>query len=294
MQDSLKARAEYIDSTYSVENHKNYRLSIQLRLDGFSFAIFSVETKHIVKLQEFRTHWNKEVTTEEKWHKINQYLLDNLEKDSLAFLAFQSIKIIVDHKEYHVQAKIYAENEKSQLAINFNQKIEYSSTICNKEAIGSDYSISFALPSYINNTITDHFEEAKFMHISNIILNDIRILHQNKTLGKRIYVYISDRDIHITAYDMELIFSNAFTYSTKEDFIYFILLTFDQLNMNPENDPLYFMGEISRSSALYNITWQYIRNIHFMGNQLASSLSQDFDQLPIHQYYLHLQSNICE
>lgn len=293
-QDVLNARAEYIDSTYSVENHKNYRLSIQLRLDGFSFAVFSSGSSKVLKIQDYRTHWNKGLNQEEKWQKLNLYLLDILEKDSAAYMAFTSVITIIDHKEYHLQAPIYSDDAKSEEAIDFNQKIKYSHTILNKEIWGIDSIVSFAIPSSISNSISDYFVKNKTLHISDVLINDIRIQHQNKNIDKRLYVYISNRDIHIIAYDKELIFSNSFTYSTKEDFIYFILLAFEQLEMNPEEHSLYFMGEISRSSALFNITWQYIRNVHFMGKQLSATLNQDFDQLPIHQYYLLLQSNICE
>lgn len=293
-QDSLKARAEYIDSTYSVENHKNYRLSIQLRLDGFSFAIFSSETNKILKIQEYRTHWTKDIGPNEKWQKINLYLLDALEKDNLAFMSFLFVKVILDHKEYHLQAPLFSDESKKDLDIDFNQSIRYSHNIQNKKNLGIDSICSYAIPSSISNTISDYFANSKSMHISDVLINDIRILHQHKNIGKRIYVYISDRDIHMIAYDNDLIFSNSFTYSAKEDFIYFILLAYEQLEMNPEENPLYFVGEISRSSALYNITWQYIRNVYFMGEHLSTILSQDFDQLPIHQYYLLLQSNICE
>ncbi|NPD46545.1 MULTISPECIES: DUF3822 family protein [unclassified Lentimicrobium] len=293
-QDSLKARAEYFDSTYSVENHKNYRLSIQLRLNGFSFAIFSAETKKILKIQEYGIHWNKDGSSEQKWQMLNQSLLDTLEKENFEFMVFPSVKVILDHKEYHLQAPIYADDAKKDKEIDFNQSIGYSHTTLSKKISGVDSIISYAIPSFIKHTISDYFSKAQTLHIIDVLINDIRILHQNKVIGKRLYVNISDRDIHIIAYDSELIFSNSFTYSTKEDFIYFILLAFEQLAMNPEEDPLYFMGEISRSSALFNIAWQYIRNVHFMGMQLPAMLSQDFDQLPIHQYYLLLQSNICE
>lgn len=293
-QEYLKAKAEYVDSTYSVENHKNYRLSIQLRLDGFSFAIFSTETKKILKIQEFRTFLSKDLNPDQKWQKTNQYLLDILENDSAAFMAFPSVKVILDHKEFHVQAKIFADDTKSEQAISFNQNIRYAHTTLSKDLSGIDGVISYTIPSSIHNTISDYFINNKPLHITDVLINDIRILHQNKNIGKRLYVYISDRDIHIMAYDKELRFSNSFTYSAKEDFIYFILLAYDQLEMNPEEDPIYLMGEISRSSALFNITWQYIRNVHFMGKQLSLTLSNDFDQLPIHQYYLLLQSNICE
>lgn len=294
MQNFLKAKAEYIDSTYKVENHRNYRLSIQLRLDGFSFAVFSVDTNQILKLQEYKSFFQKDTSQTEKWQKINELLLDVIETESQAYLSFKKVSIILDHKEYHLQANIFADKRNQYRTTSFNQSIDFPHSFIDKEAVGIESFVSFALPSSINNTIQDYFENAQVLHISNILNNSIRIQHQNKALGLRLYVYISNRDVHIMAFDKELIFTNAYKYSTKEDFIYFILLAYEQLGMNPEKHPIYLMGEISRSSALFNIIWQYIRNVHFMGNQISDILSREFDQLPIHQYYLLLQSDLCE
>ena len=88
--------------------------------------------------------------------------------------------------------------------------------------------------------------------------------------------------------------SNSFTFTSKEDFVYFILLAYDQLKFNPEQDPIYFLGDISKSSPIYQICWQYVRNIHFIDRTEGISAGSDFDQMPIHQYFTLIQSALCE
>ncbi|MBL4643407.1 MAG: DUF3822 family protein, partial [Flavobacteriaceae bacterium] len=50
----------------------------------------------------------------------------------------------------------------------------------------------------------------------------------------------------------------------KEDFIYYILFTAEQLQLNPEELLLFFIGDIEEESELYHIAYQYIRNVDFI------------------------------
>jgi hypothetical protein len=49
--------------------------------------------------------------------------------------------------------------------------------------------------------------------------------------------------------DKELLFCNTFTYETKEDFIYYILFTTEQLKLDPEDLDLILLGNIHEDSA---------------------------------------------
>ena len=65
-----------------------------------------------------------------------------------------------------------------------------------------------------------------------------------------------------------------FNFQTKEDFIYHILFTFEQLKLEVEEVKLYFTGAIELESEIYTITYQYIRNIFFLesNNSIFSKL----------------------
>ena len=56
---------------------------------------------------------------------------------------------------------------------------------------------------------------------------------------------------------------NCFSFKTKEDFIYYILFTAEQLNLNPEELKLILLGDIKKESELYNTLYQYVRNVEF-------------------------------
>ena len=62
-----------------------------------------------------------------------------------------------------------------------------------------------------------------------------------------------------------LLFANCFEYDTKEDFLYYLLFTAEQLSLNPEKFELILLGDINKNSPAYKMAWDYIKNISFMG-----------------------------
>jgi Protein of unknown function (DUF3822) len=64
--------------------------------------------------------------------------------------------------------------------------------------------------------------------------------------------------------NQKLLLFNSFDYQTKEDFIYYILFTAEQLQLNPETFKLQLLGEISEESDLFKIAFKYIRNVSLM------------------------------
>ena len=59
-------------------------------------------------------------------------------------------------------------------------------------------------------------------------------------------------------------FYNRFDFITKEDFIYYLLFTAEQLKLNPEEFPLVLIGAINERDDLYQIAYKYIRNVSLL------------------------------
>jgi len=59
----------------------------------------------------------------------------------------------------------------------------------------------------------------------------------------------------------QLLFYNTFEYTTKEDFIYYLLFTAEQLQLNPEEFKLTLIGNLTANSELYKIAYTYVRNV---------------------------------
>jgi hypothetical protein len=66
----------------------------------------------------------------------------------------------------------------------------------------------------------------------------------------------------------KLMFYNRFDFATKEDVIYYLLFTIDQLKLNPEEIPVVITGNISEDNDNYKIIYKYVRNVSIFNSEI--------------------------
>jgi hypothetical protein len=59
----------------------------------------------------------------------------------------------------------------------------------------------------------------------------------------------------------KLLFYNSFQFTTKEDFIYYLLFTLEQLRLDTESVKLRLFGDIEESDEIYTICYEYIQHL---------------------------------
>jgi hypothetical protein len=113
----------------------------------------------------------------------------------------------------------------------------------------------------INNFFIDQFGSFDYKHANSILVSKLLIASKNKD-EKKMFVHMNSSHFEIiVVQNQKLLFFNSFDYNTPEDFLYYILFTAEQLNLNPENFPLELIGTIDAESDYYKIAYKYIRNI---------------------------------
>ena len=143
----------------------------------------------------------------------------------------------------------------------------------------------YSLPDLITDHINDHFEYRQIEH-SAISLIEILTQRNLELKGGKVYVYLSKDEIELIVFrDGKFLLYNSYEITNPEDFIYFIMLVYDQLQLNPEADLLVFLGEIEKYSAFYDIAYKYIRNIRFGQKPAVHKYHEDFNALPEHYYF---------
>ena len=119
----------------------------------------------------------------------------------------------------------------------------------------------------INNFIFERFGSFEYKHSATILLNRLLTLEKNSNLLK-MYINIEDSHFEIVVVENnKLKFFNRFEYNTKEDFIYYLLFTAEQLQLNPEEFPLVLMGSVDENDALYQIAYKYVRHVSLLPNE---------------------------
>lgn len=235
----------------------NKDLSIQISLSGLSFCILHSDTNTISDLTEIKFG-----------SKLNYLVLldrlkNTIEETPSLKDSFNNITIIHDNGLSNLVPMPLFDEDHLADYLKFNSKILKSDYIATDDIVLND-SVNVYVPfTNINNYIYDTFGEFTFKHVSSVLIENILLIEKNAE-DPKVYVNVEKEHFELIIVDKaKLILYNTFDFTSKEDFIYYILFTTEQLELNPEAFQLVLMGEISEGDDLFNIAYKYIRFVSF-------------------------------
>ena len=275
IQESINLNSKYKD---------NYILTIQHSLDGLSFVIFDTEEQKFLSLKHY--HFNE--------NNIPLSILINelQEREQWNINDFKSVKIIIDNNfNTFVPKDFYQKELESDYLSMLNIKSE---TQTMSDLISNDiYNIYPVMPDIDN--VLKMSDKIKIYHASSIKVDSLIKEFSERIQGTRAFVNVKNNSYELTIInDTKLIFHNYFNFNTKEDFLYFILFTFEQLKIDNETIPLYFMGLIEEKSVIVELCSRYIRNIRFFNRNNNHNYINELDSIPYYYYYILYSSVSCE
>ncbi|WP_224490126.1 DUF3822 family protein [Robertkochia flava] len=254
-------------------------LSIQVSLSGLSFCIRDTAKERITALEHryFEQPANAESLVEE--------LRRLLEEDALASTDFKEVKVIHDNElSTFVPRALFNESNLSDY-LKYSVKILETDYISFDEIKSHDMFNVYVPFTNVNNFIFDRFGSFEYKHASTILVETLL----NRFKGgdnHKVFVQVGRTHFDVVVLsDKKLLLHNSFSYQTREDFIYYLLYIFEQLDLNREETELHLLGDIQEGDGLYNIAYTYIRKVS-LGDSHNPTLMAD------HLQHMDKQTNL--
>ena len=261
------------DSTFDSLQISNYHLSIELSEKSISYCI--------VDKNKYRCYLLFSQNYE------SQNLLKILNKDEFITREFLSKSIsFVNFPNTLIPKELYNEKDKKNI-FSVNHSLTNEELVIDE--LKSKIINLYAIPNTIFQTVKNVIPEAIIRSNSSILINNFLSLNN---LQETMFLFLKDSYINIVVTKGDsLIFQNKFEYQTKEDLLFYVLFSIQQLNFSNEEINTVIYGNISKEE--YNILYQYIRNIKF-GNKLKDiSCSNEFNNIEDHCYNILYRQFLC-
>jgi hypothetical protein len=143
----------------------------------------------------------------------------------------------------------------------------------------------YVIEDSLSKVLKSYFSGAEIIHSTSALYRGIRHFAQEK-LGKCIFLNVRPEALQITFFDNgELVFYNTFAYSSSKDFIYYVMLVYDQFNLKPDTIPIHLSGELMEDSEMYHLIYRYIRNLKIIDTPEWIELSGQWINRPQHWFY---------
>lgn len=257
-------------------------------MDRFSYAVMDDEN-HLLALKSYLI--NADLTASKKLHPALQEIFS---EDEILKLPFQKKTVgFINNKCTFVPNKFYQQEQvdtylsKQVGSIDADQIfVDEVEMMDAKNVYAFDQEIYFLVKGYIPN--------ARFFHNATSVLQGF-VSNQNSTSGKKVYVNVKGDHIQIALLEnQELIFSNSFAFQNEQDFIYHVMLVFDQFGLSPELNSVVLSGQITKDSKIYRMLFRYINKIQFSKAPSAIQLGGSYEGIPTHFFFDLFSLGLCE
>lgn len=259
-------------------------LSIQVHLSGLSFCIYNRSTNTVEHLQ------SKEFDKKQTPLDVLDALKAELSSNIVFSDTFETVTIIYQNELSNLVPKELFDENNSADYLKFSSKILQSDYVTFDEIAINNTCNVYVPYVNINNYIFETFGEFTFKHSSTILIDTI-LQKETNSKDKKVYINVNKSHLEILTIDKgNLLIYNSFDYFTPEDFIYFVLFTLEQLQLDTETIPIKLLGTISEQDDVYKILYKYIRFIDFESATHSFKFSEDQKPEYNHQNFILLNS----
>lgn len=258
----------------------SYHLSIQLGISHFSYCLLNTITL-TYDYVKMHTLSSVDDAAAEITEIINNDAIIKAEfsSQSVAFVNFPSTL---------VPSSLY-KKEEAETILAFNTEVMgkvIADTILSQKA-----NLIYSVPESILTIVSNFFPKAKQKAQESILIQQYSQLNTNT---EKAYLYLNQKKVTITFFkENKLIFNNSFDYFTKEDLLYFVLFSFEQLKLSTEKIKVILFGAIEKDDEYFNLLYDYIRNLKLGKRPHQFNFPTEFDSLAEHKYFGLFTQVLC-
>jgi hypothetical protein len=254
-----------VTTNNDITQKKYKKLSIQVALNGLSFCVFDLIT-HTISHSNTITFTKNQVIEEELWKVFVDYPVLNDSYDQVMLIHDNNLNTFVPNSLFDA---------------NFlGSYLQYNVKVFETDLFAYDSLENYSLQNVhvpyvnINNFLLDQYPTFDYQNCNTILVSKL-LGNSSFTDEKQVYIHVQEGHFELVVLkNKELLFFNSFEYQTPEDFIYYVLFAFEQLQLNPETISVQLLGDIQENDANFSIAYTYIRNCQLLDvSQLEAKLN---------------------
>ena len=245
----------------NIEVTSKRKLSIQFSLDGFSFCTTNTHNEVI----EFSSYTFSK--TKNSPELVLEKLQDIFKKEKSLQYDFETVTVIHQNNLNTLVPNEYFKEDALKSYLKYSIKTIATDLITFDELDFMNSKNVYIPYVNINNFLFQNFGEFEYKHYSSVLLEKLFSIATNDICC---YIHVSKSTFDIVIIkNSNLQFFNIFEYKTKEDFMYYVLFTLEQLELSTEETLVSVLGDIEEDSDLFRLMYTYIRNIDFLSSKNA-------------------------
>lgn len=270
------------DDKFSIDEIPNYYLNLLIGTNDLSLAIVHRDAKRCLYLEHFT--FNSTYNTTQVIENLDA-IFD--EHHLLQARFWKGVNVGFKNQKFSlIPADLYSESQKSEY-LNFSCSVvsEKETVISTKLSSVDAYAVFAGENRLIEWFKNIYGDKVAYCHEIVAFIDGI-VASGESNKGLHSFVYVESDYLQVAVLkDGNLEYSNIFKYTNKEDFIYFVLYTYKELQLETKSTPITLWGKIDIESDFFLEIYKYIRNVHIGNRPKVLTFNYEFDAVPESRYF---------
>jgi hypothetical protein len=269
-----------VDPNFDPNAALHCNLLLKITADSFSYVIVNTENKRVEVLYDRQNLQNQK-----------RELLPLLHADPYLRMTFNSVKVCsYTINSISIPNDFYNEEEIERYAPYFSEPEHYSSTINTLSIPSKEFKTLFLFPQVVEDALQTYWPDArKFEHTAPLLFDQ-----KNQSGFQLTLDFTAGSFFAMLINNGELIFQNFFLTENAEEFTYYLMLIFKQLQLEPAQIDVLISGIVNQGDQQLQVLQEYFRSVNWnipATEQLEDSILED---MPAHYYTSLLALQLCE
>ncbi len=263
---------ETFDPNFTIE----YKLSIQVSLDGFSFCILDHIRKKFLVFKHFPFRLSNASFLPRKTR-------ENIEQEDILSQKYKSVQILIENTSVAAIPTIPEFQETPELFLRQNFNLPSNTVFHSSHHEAFDISLAHAYSGQLKSLFDEKFGEYKLLHY--IEPSFKKIAKNSLKKGFNCIINISSQYFSVLIFEeKKLLFLNTFTYKNENDILFYLLNTLENLAINPNDLQIYLSGLLNEKDPINTLFEKYDLNSSYLKFNRSYQYSYTFENVPEHAF----------
>jgi len=291
----LECILNQVDPQFETTQGFNYRLSILLCQDGFSFLVTHAVSQRVMRIASYKLNYagiqNDELGG---WPISGDDYFDKLKKNDLIQLSYQRVDIAVASYKITVAPHKFLEQDNVLNIISAAYPVSSGEEILTEPVFDPGPATAILIPKYIPEFCATMFPGSLLRSAAAVFVKGILRKH-SRLIARQVFINIHPGFFEISVIQgLRLLYLNAFKYSAPSDVLYYVIFVLEQLGFVPSEEKVTLMGDITESSVIYSQLKMYCGSLQFSEKPDELKYGEAFTGIAMHNHFILLNIPICE
>ena len=262
------------DPEFNLNRTEEFKLSIQVSLNGFSFSVVHEKQKKLLVLENYPLKISTDKFLERhlnEWINNNEILKKNY---SAVNLSYYSKQITFVPSEYF-------EADKLQLIGTLTLGNQDDKIFAENNLKNANGHIIYPVCRALAENMKSKFPNAILQHPVSILDNEVfKLPSLNES---KLALYFEEKSFNLLLYsNSHPLVINSYGYESFSDIIFYVLSALKKVEQIPEETTLLLSGNISHKSGLHSNLKKYFRRTVYLTPDVH--YNSDLFKEPLHRY----------